>query len=57
MDMEVAVDAAGGWRIPGTGAGARRAARDAVWPLAANEGQDREGAPRLPAMGRGSCCG
>lgn len=57
VDMEVAVDAAGSRHIPGAGSGARGAARDAAWPLAADEGQDGEGAPRLPAVGRRSCCG
>lgn len=57
VDMEVAVDTAGGWHVPGVGGGARGAARDAAWPLAADEGQDGEGVPRLPAARRGSCCG
>lgn len=51
------MDAAGGRHVPGVGGGAQRAARVAAWPLAADEGQDREGAPRLPAAGRRSCCG
>lgn len=51
------MDAAGGWHVPSVGGGAQGAARDTAWPLAADEGQDGEGAPRLPAAGRGSCCG
>lgn len=51
------MDAVGGWHVSGVGGRARGAARGSAWPLAADGGQDGEGAPRLPAVGRGSCCG